>query len=86
MWLSFEKLTKCKLMDVLYVPKLSYNLLSVSKATEAAATTEFNEQGCQIYNGSNKLIAVAKKTGILYYLNCLTCIEKLMSLINIRKK
>ena len=76
MRLSFEKLTKCKLMDVLYVPKLSYNLLSVSKATEAGATTEFNEQGCQIYNGSNKLIAVAKKTGSLYYLNCLTCIEK----------
>ena len=76
MRLSFEKLTKCKLMDVLYVPKLSYNLLSVSKATEAGATTEFNELGCQIYNGSNKLIAVAKKTGSLYYLNCLTCIEK----------
>ena len=29
------KHTKCKLQNVLLVPKLSYNLLSVSKATEA---------------------------------------------------
>ena len=45
---------------------------------EEGVTTEFNEQGCQIYNESNKLIAVAKKTGSLYYLNCL---KKLMLLI-----
>ena len=42
------KTRRCKLHDVLYVPKLSYNLLSVSKAAEAGKTAKFNEAGCQI--------------------------------------
>ena len=33
------KTKKCKLNDVLYVPKLSYNLLSVSKISDAGKTT-----------------------------------------------
>ena len=37
----------CKLHDVLYVPKLSCNLFSVSKATKAGKTTRFSETGCQ---------------------------------------
>lgn len=32
---------KCKLQHVLLVPKLSYNLLSVSKATEAVYSISF---------------------------------------------
>ena len=38
----------CKLNDVLYVPKLSHNLLSVPKATNAGKTAKFNEAVCQI--------------------------------------
>ena len=37
----------CRLENVLYVPKLSYNLLSVSKATEAGTTTKFSGLGCE---------------------------------------
>ncbi len=37
--------TRNRLKNVLYEPKLSYNLLSVSKATEAGNTTKF---GCEI--------------------------------------
>ena len=33
---------KCRLEKVLYVPKLSYNLLSVSKAAETGHTTTFS--------------------------------------------
>jgi len=36
-----EKAKKCQMLDVLYVPKLTYNLLSISKATEAGKTINF---------------------------------------------
>ena len=64
------KTRRCKLLGVLYVPKLSYNLLSVSKATEAEKIAKFNETGCQIRNKEEELIAVASKVGSLYYLEC----------------
>ena len=51
---------KCKLENVLYVPKVSYSL-SVSKASEAGKTTKFDNQ-------EKKVIAVATKHGNLYYL------------------
>ena len=38
MKLSDEKLNKCRLLDVLYIPKLTYNLLSVSKVTNFGKT------------------------------------------------
>ena len=66
------RMKKCKLHDVLYVPKLSYNLLSVSKATELGKTTRFGEASCQILDANRKLIAVATRIGDLYYLNCRT--------------
>ncbi len=70
MKLPNKKWNECRLLDVLYVPKLSYNLLSISKATELGNTTDFNEKGCQIYNAKGKLIAEGSKIGSLYYLNC----------------
>lgn len=59
---------KCKLKDVLYVPKLSYSLLSVSKAAEAGKITKFNNSGCEILNGDHKVIAFATRVGSLYFL------------------
>ena len=64
------RVKKCTLNDVLYVPKLAYNLLSVSKVTEASKTTRFGVANCQILDGNRKLIAVGAKVGDLYYLNC----------------
>ena len=58
----------CNLQDVLYVPKLSHNLLSVSKASEAGKTTKFNKSGCEIFNEDNRLIAFGTKAGNLYLL------------------
>jgi len=60
---------KCKLENVLYVPKLSYSLLSVSKASEAGKTTKFDKKGCKIFNKEKKVIAIATKHGNLYYLD-----------------
>ena len=59
---------KCKLSNVLFVPKLSYSLLSVSKASESGKTTKFTKTGCEILNKDNKVIAFATTVGSLYYL------------------
>lgn len=66
------KMSRCKLHEVLYVPDLSYNLLSVSKAVEAGKVVEFSETSCQILDANRKPITVAMRVGNLYYLNCLT--------------
>ena len=47
MKLPNERSKRCKLHDVLYVLKLSYNLISVSKATEDGKAIEYSEAGCQ---------------------------------------
>ena len=68
MRLSAGKTKRCVLRNVLYVPKLAYNLLSVTKASEAGKVVKFDNVGCQIVNKYNKTIAVATKVGSLYYL------------------
>ena len=62
----------CKLHNVLYVPKLAYNLLSVSKASESGKRVRFSETGCHIFDAKKRLIASGTKVGSLYYLDCLT--------------
>lgn len=57
---------RCKLHDVLFVPDISYNLLSVSKAVEKGISFAFNERGCVLKNPKGKLITVARKIGSLY--------------------
>ena len=64
------KTNKCKLQDVLYVPKLSFNLLSVVASTKAGMLVQFTEGGCEIFDGRNKLVATATRESNLYYLNC----------------
>ncbi len=48
MTLTDNKTKECKLKDVLYVPQLSYNLLSVSKATQLGKKVKFTEDRCYI--------------------------------------
>ena len=55
---------------MLYVPELSYNLFSVSRATEMGKTTSFDKASCQVFDANNKLIATASKVGSLHYLDC----------------
>ena len=61
---------RSNLQDVLYVPDLSFNLLSVSKAAKSGKTVEFSEAGCEIVDVNRKLIATGTRVGSLYYLNC----------------
>ena len=55
------KSKSCKLRDVFYVPKLSYNLLSVSKAAEAGKKTVFTETKAEILDSKGKLVAAATR-------------------------
>ena len=65
--LSGGETRKCRLRDMLYVPDLPYNSVSVSKASEAR---KVDETGCQFLNSDNKVIATAVRCGSLYLLNC----------------
>ena len=58
-----------KLHNVLHVPRLAYNLFSVSAATERDKTVKFGKVSCRILD-KNNLIAIAVKVGELYYLKC----------------
>ena len=64
-----RKHKKCKLQNVLLVPKLSYNLLSVSKATEAGYSVSFEDSVCKITRADGVIIAIGRKVGCLYYLD-----------------
>ena len=59
-----------RLSDVLYVPKLAYNLLSVPRVTELEKEVIFDELQGHILNDQGELVAMASKTGSLYYLHC----------------
>ncbi len=56
--------------NALHVPDLSYNLISVSKASKSGNMTKFDESGCQIMNSKNAVIATATRCGSLYFLDC----------------
>ena len=66
---------KCKLSDVLYVPNLTYNLLSVSKTAEVMNNTLFTSDGCGFINDTGDIVATGKKKKHLYYLDCIKIIK-----------
>ena len=59
---------RCELRDVLYVPDLRFNLLSVSKVVKGGKSVKFSETGCEIIKGS-RVVASGRKRGSLYHLN-----------------
>ena len=59
---------RCYLYETLYVPKLSFNLLSVYKGTGRRKNV-FTDYGCQILDEKRKIIVTATKFRNLYYLN-----------------
>ena len=60
----------CTLHNVLYMPGLFYNLLSVSQASKKGKIVKFTDSTCHILSKSHKLIAKATKRGSLYKFNC----------------
>ena len=53
----------CHLNDVLFIPKLSYNLLSVTKETGVGFNVSFDDNECRIAHADDVVIAVGKKVG-----------------------
>lgn len=70
-----------QLHNVLYIPELKYNLLSVFKLTDDEKHISFCEYKCFVYKGE-KLLAVATKTGSLYHLGCvLSTLEQIDAIL-----
>lgn len=61
--------SRCTLHDVLYVPNLTVNLFSVSKAAQAGKRTEFTKDGCHVRGKGDQLIARGYQDRNLYYLD-----------------
>ena len=59
----------CCLHDVLYVPHLEYNLISISKAGKAGKVSRFNDKRCDIMNKDGTIIASGVCEGSLYSLS-----------------
>ena len=58
----------CTLHDVLYVPDLSFNLLSIAKAAEYGKVLTFDDSSCNIISEGD-VVGSATKDGSLYYLD-----------------
>ena len=84
--LANGKLQECILHNVLLVPNLSYNLISVSKLTEAGKSISFEETQCSISCADGEVIATAKKVGCLYYLDFHPTSECSNAMVNERTK
>ena len=59
----------CTLHDVLYVPKLAYNLISVTKASQIGKVVKFTKSASYILDRNHKVVAKATKVGSLYLLD-----------------
>ena len=65
-----NKMKQICLNDVLHVPELSFNLISVAKASANGRRVTFADDTCKIFSTSNTLIGIGKKANKLYFLEC----------------
>ena len=56
------------LTDVLYLPKLSCNLLSVPRAFDAGLVLNFSRQSVEILDEQRQVVGIANRVGSLYHL------------------
>lgn len=64
------KINQIQVRDILYVPELSTNLLSVSQLTNKGCHVIFNDTGCEIRNKQMELVSTARLTNNnMYKLN-----------------
>ena len=54
----------------MYVPKLAYNLISVSRASQTGKSVIFDDSSCEFVNEAGDTIAIGVRQGCLYYLSC----------------
>lgn len=70
MFFKDQKPISATLCNVLYVPDLASNLLSVRAVTLKGYKVEFDLKQCYIKSASGKLKGTGKLVGKLYHLNC----------------
>lgn len=63
------KINTISVQNVLYVPELTTNLLSVSQIINSGCQVQFDQKGCMIFNKNNEKVAVAKMINNMYRLN-----------------
>ncbi|CAK1591321.1 unnamed protein product [Parnassius mnemosyne] len=61
--------SKIQVREVLYIPKLAANLLSVSAMVKSGCKVNFRDKCCDIYDQSNKFLCSATLVNNLYQLN-----------------
>lgn len=66
---SNGKMNTIQVKDVLYIPGLATNLLSVSQIIKNGCKVQFDEKGCKISNRNNEQVATAKMSNNMYKLN-----------------
>ena len=52
----------CTLCDVLYVPQLSHNLISVTKATQTGKVVKFTKSACYLLSKKHQMVAKATQS------------------------
>lgn len=66
---SNGKINTIQVQNVLYVPGLATNLLSVTQMIKNGCHIQFNEKGCKILNRNKEQVATAKMMNNMYRLN-----------------
>jgi hypothetical protein len=75
---------RIRFKDVLYVPKLQSNLLSVSKIVEGGLNVQFGALGCSVKTQNRETQAIASRDGNLYWLRCKTVHRSGLALLHQR--
>lgn len=66
---SNGEMNTIQVQNVLYVPGLATNLLSVSQIIKNGCQVQFDQKGCKIINKNNEQVAAAKLINNMYRLN-----------------
>jgi hypothetical protein len=64
------------LQDVLFIPELNSNLLSVAHLTQRGADVRFTGEGCQLYTQAGKLTCSGQLQGKLYIMDMRTVVSE----------
>ena len=67
--LPHDRIENCILHDVLLIPELSYNLLSVTSAAKRRKMTTFTKDTCEIRDSKSRIVALGNRDGGLYNLD-----------------
>jgi len=67
------KLSHATITQVLHVPKMKNNLISVSKLILEGFKVEFDKDGCKVNDAQRVFMAEARRDKNLYLLNVKVC-------------